>query len=520
MAEEQFIERHILIGLIVSDEYLNEVQEVWDHRLLKSPTARKVASWCLDYYEKYNKAPKSNIEGIYLQKLKEGNISEELGQELEQDILPGLSEEFERADTFNVEYLLDRTSEYFDERNLELHQEEVQSLLEEGRIEEAEEKANNYKPLQKDLDSDINLSDPDSLSAVSKAFDAPMDPLVSYPGAVGELMNSQMTRDALVAFQAPEKRGKSFILLDLARRAVKQRSNVAFFQAGDMSEAQQLRRLGIHLAKRSDQAQYTGEQWEPVKDCKLNQTGDCDKEVRESFLGLDGDQSPDFPEQARHELTFPELVELHEQNEDYRACYNCKEYRESSARLGAPWLKKVNTGPPLEKEEAVQIFENYFVENNRQFMLSTHPNNTLSVSKMRTILDKWYRQGFVPDVIIVDYADLLTASSNEFRHKQDEIWKGLRSVSEERHCLLATATQADSDSYSKETIGLSNFSEDKRKYAHVTAMYGLNQDPQGREKEIGIMRINELVIREGEGGWQVHVLQNLKRGQPILTSYW
>jgi len=333
-------------------------------------------------------------------------------------------------------------------------------------------------------------------------------------------MNPQMTRDSLVAFLAPEKRGKSFVLLDMARRAVSQRLNVAFFQAGDMSEAQQLRRLGIHLTKRSDQEKYTGEQFQPVKDCKLNQTNDCEKQVRECFFGLEGEAAPDYPEQAREGLSFPELVELYEENPDYKPCYNCKEYRDPNKRLGTTWVEKIDTGPPLEKAEAVQVFEDYFVENNRQFMLSTHPNDTLSISKIRSTLDRWYRQGFVPDVIIIDYADLLTASAKDFRHKQDEIWKGLRSISEERHCLVATATQADADSYERDTLGMSNFSEDKRKFAHVTAMYGLNQDADGREKEIGIMRINELVIREGEGGGQVHVLQNLKRGQPILTSYW
>jgi hypothetical protein len=83
-------------------------------------------------------------------------------------------------------------------------------------------------------------------------------------------------------------------------------------------------------------------------------------------------------------------------------------------------------------------------------------------------------------------------------------------------------TQADAASYEKNSLGLSNFSEDKRKYGHVTAMYGLNQDVDGREKKIGIMRINEIVVREGEfdTSSQIHVLQNLRRGRPFLYSYY
>ena len=517
-----FVERHILIGLIVSTEYLNEIRDVWEHRLLESPTARKVAAWCLEYYDHYQEAPGRDLEQIYFEKLKAGDLPQDLAEELEEDLLPDLSEEYEHAESFNVDYLLDKTRDYFTQRNLELHQQEVQGLMEEGRVEEAEQLQKEYTPLHKDLDADVNLADPKSLDRVKKAFSDRQKTLLEYPGAVGEMLNSQLTRDALVAFLAPEKRGKSWILLDLARRAVRQRLNVAFFQAGDMSESQQIRRLGIHLAKRSDRQEYTGNQWQPVKDCIKNQTDTCELEVRECMFGLEGEKAPSYPEEAREGLTFKQLIELHKENPDYKACHNCKKYQKDSEQLGCAWIEPVDTGPPLQQSEVKGLFEEYFVKNNRQLMISTHANSTLSVDKMDVKLDDWYRQGFVPDVIAVDYADLLEASARDFRHRQDEIWKGLRRLSEERHCLVATATQADARSYERGLLTLGNFSEDKRKYAHANAFIGLNQDPEGREKKIGIMRLNTLLAREGECNPYkvVYVLQNLKRGQPMLTSYW
>jgi hypothetical protein len=53
-------------------------------------------------------------------------------------------------------------------------------------------------------------------------------------------------------------------------------------------------------------------------------------------------------------------------------------------------------------------------------------------------------------------------------------------------------------------------------------MFGLNQDTKFREKKIGLMRINELVIREGEfiTSNEITVVQNLKRGRPFIGSYW
>ena len=128
----------------------------------------------------------------------------------------------------------------------------------------------------------------------------------------------------------------------------------------------------------------------------------------------------------------------------------------------------------------------------------------------------------MPDVILIDYADLLQSDVRDsFRHQQNDIWMKLRGLSQERHCLIITPTQANSKSYEKALQGQSNFSEDKRKYAHVTAMYGLNQDPEGREKKLGLMRINQLVVREGEFSPtnQVYIMQKLQIGRPYLGSF-
>jgi hypothetical protein len=181
---------------------------------------------------------------------------------------------------------------------------------------------------------------------------------------------------------------------------------------------------------------------------------------------------------------------------------------------------------PLNTEEAKIVISEKFIKFNKQFKLSTHPNDTLSIKEINSILDLWEKQdGFIPDVIIIDYADLLVFEGYEkdYRQQQNKIWKGLRNLSQTRgNPLVITATQADAASYEKNSLKMSNFSEDKRKYGHVTAMYGLNQDTKDREKKIGIMRVNEIVVREGEfyTSREITILQNLKRGKPFLGSYW
>ena len=134
----------------------------------------------------------------------------------------------------------------------------------------------------------------------------------------------------------------------------------------------------------------------------------------------------------------------------------------------------------------------------------------------------WKKQeGFVPDVIVIDYADILAAerSTNDARSQVNDTWKALRRLSQTRHALVLTATQADAKSYGKASQTLKNFSEDKRKYAHITAMYTINQTIQ--EKQQNIYRIGSLLIREGytNPNKEIGIVHCLDVGRPYVDSF-
>lgn len=530
---DQFIERRIITGLIISTEYLNRIHKFWDSKLLESRTAKKIASWCWEFYEQYHTAPAKEIESIFVRKTK--NLEKEEIQDVE-DILESLSEDYERGDKFNVPYLFDQTIEYFEERNLNLFLGDVKDELDQGNVNQAKSLAYQYKPADISLvdDSNIDLSNKEVLKdSIHKAFLSTSQPVVTYPRQLGSFMNEQLIRGAFVAFMAPEKRGKTYLLMDMAIRAARQGSNVAFFQAGDMTQEQQLKRICIHLAKRSDNEKYSGKMYEPVRDCIWNQLDQCDLKQRECDYGPFEDKWVDSytgdklknpgVDYIRNKIELKELRQVYKKHRgEYKPCHNCSKYWKSN--WGAVWLKQVDTGSPLTEQEAKKFAEKFFVKGNRRFKLSTHPSRTLTVTEIDRVLDLWEREdGFVSDLVIIDYADIMQPEiRSDFRHQENDRWMKLRGLSERRHVLVVTATQTDTRSYEKDRLSMQNFSEDKRKFAHVTAMYGLNQDRKGREKELGIMRINEIVIREGDfsSNKEVYILQNLKRGQPVLSSFW
>jgi replicative DNA helicase len=510
------IERKIVIGLITSTDYIKEIARVWDVSLLASPVSRQVAQWAMEYYDKYDKAPGKDIQTIFFTKAE--HIDKDIAEEIEEDYLPDLAEESQES--MNVQYLLDKSFEYFRLRHLENFSENIQGLVMSDEILDAEKLAMDYKPLAKDIGTDIDFKNETTLDKIDKAFTKSAENLIEYPGALGELWNEYFKRDGFIALMAPEKRGKTFWLMELAVRASRQKRKVAFFQAGDMTEDEQMMRFCIHLAGRSNKKKYSGYMHQPIKDCIHNQLNTCKKPERECDFGV-------FEEwvesELRNQIDLDMLKDAYQENkEEYRSCYNCLEYPTAHG-WGMPWLEFIDAKEPLDRVRAKRIFEAFFT-NKRPFKLSTHINNTLSIKQIRALLDIWEKQDdFIPDVIVIDYADLLVPDvSTEFRHQQHELWKTLRGLSQERHVLLITATQADAKSYEKDRLGMINYSEDKRKLGHVTAMYGLNQDHKGREKAIKLMRINEIVKREGEffPNREVTILQNLSRGKPYLGSYW
>jgi replicative DNA helicase len=84
-------------------------------------------------------------------------------------------------------------------------------------------------------------------------------------------------------------------------------------------------------------------------------------------------------------------------------------------------------------------------------------------------------EDFIPDVIIIDYADLLSPGiRQEHRHQLDDIWAELRKMAIEWDSCLITVSQSNRGSANSD-LSEESIAEDIRKIAHVTKMIGINQ---------------------------------------------
>lgn len=287
------------------------------------------------------------------------------------------------------------------------------------------------------------------------AFAANEPGIVRYSGSFGEFIGDELCRDALFAFMGPEKRGKTWWLTDVAIRGIMQHRRVAFFQVGDLSQNQFYRRLAIRFAKRPKKAKTI------VIPTDLYPGGEVATETKEFDRGIK---------------------------------------KEDAMRAVKAMAKKLGHDPYLR--------------------VSTHPNSSITAMGVRNILMEWARNGWVADVVVIDYADILAdpGGSKDTRDGTNKNWQYMRRISQELHCLVVTGTQADAASYGKELITRSNFSEDKRKIAHVTGMVGLNQTHE--EKANGVMRLNYLARREEYYNEMdvVYVAGCFDIGRPVMHS--
>lgn len=503
MKDSLAFERQILTYMIIDDRFLKEVETIYDRDLVETSFVNLIADWCFEYFTQYGKSPGRHIQQLYEQWDKEHPDDE--WSDIIGDFLLSMSSEYERADKSNTDYLLDKAERFFEAKNLKLLAEEILEDLETDNVADAERRVESFKKVERPSSSGINpFTDEEAIRA---AFEEKSEPLFIFPDALGAMINDQLTRDAFIGIMAPEKRGKSWWLMEFAIRAAKSRCNVAFFQVGDMSEHQMIIRKHVYIAQKSNKEKYCGEFLLPILDCKYNQIDDCIREERKTHFGIVDGEGEKFP--------FEEV-------EEYEVCTSCKVKSPMNFK-GAVWYEKINVEEPLDWREGLELGQRFAKRlKGRDYKLSTHPNRSINVRGLKSILDNWEsKEGFIADVIVIDYADILAPedSRKEFRHQQNETWQALRALSQERHCLVVTGTQADAASYGKKSISLSHFSEDKRKYAHVTMMVSLNQTPE--EKREGIMRIGQLVVREDDFdiASKVKIIQCLRIGRPHLASY-
>lgn len=397
--------------------------------------------------------------GKDIMKLYRAKCEEIIDEDLQDNVLTFVEKvckDYENLKTFNDEFALQEAVTYLKARSLKNLNEDIDAYLTSGDISKAENAITKYKSVEKSSGKSVSLLH--NTQSLINSFTQEDELLFRFPGAYGDVVGD-VNREDFISYLAPMKRGKTFALIDAGVEAVKNGLKVLHVSL-EMSESKMQKRywtaLSGQLNKDRDDIEYS------------------------YFEKMDTDSKKCWA--IEHKTISRKAVSI------------------------ADIQKKQKNLRRLFRGGDIRIF--------------AVPAYNLTVEQLELEIDRLNQQEeFVPDVIIVDYADIMTPSDkgNDYRNQLDGIWKRLRGLAQKRKCVVFTASQSGRASINKDADS-KDIAEDIRKLAHITSMVSLNQTPS--EKKAGILRLKQLALREGEQEFREAVCtQCLSIGRIVTDSH-
>lgn len=177
-----------------------------------------------------------------------------------------------------------------------------------------------------------------------------------------------------------------------------------------------------------------------------------------------------------------------------------------------PSIENLENIPPL----AARIDELYL---EGKLLIKQYATGTLTVPMIGAYLDQLDTQySFIPDLLVVDYADLMKIDSKNYRLDLGILYKDLRGLAVERNLALVTASQSTREGSKARTIEGSDVAEDYSKIA--TADCVLTYSATKQERRRGLARLFVAAGRVEADRFSVAISQSYASGQFVLDSWY
>tara|TARA_B100001287_G_C22648588_1_gene514005 strand:+ start:96 stop:1466 length:1371 start_codon:yes stop_codon:yes gene_type:complete len=149
------------------------------------------------------------------------------------------------------------------------------------------------------------------------------------------------------------------------------------------------------------------------------------------------------------------------------------------------------------KEEVISKYKDMSLG---RLVIKEYPTGGASVVTIRNHIEKLMLKGFLPSIIIIDYADVMksTRAYDSLRHELKLIYTELRNLAVDLNVPIWTASQANKDSAKSDIVGLENMSEAYGKAQVADIVLSISRKPT--EKADGSGRIFVAKNRAGRDG--------------------
>jgi hypothetical protein len=491
-------EEKILTGMIISDNFCRDISKLISKHTIETPYISIAVRWCQEYYYKYKEAPGIHIQDIFEVEKEKLEVPH---QQAIEAILAKLSNQYAESG-INEDFFKDEAFRLIESRNLKYSSSQTSSLIELGRLDEAKQVYRSYKEISIITSG---WEDPFAPQVMQNHFadeQSKKSGLFQLPGEIGNFIGP-FERNWLVGILAPAKRGKTFWAIEIVLQALFSRKKSVLISL-EMNSQRIRKRIYNRLTAMSSE---TRDYIFPVFDCLKNQKNSCNKSIRKNNLRLldSEDKKPDYNQES-----------------PYRVCVEC---RGSFDFIPSTWFTttkiekmKIKKAQKLLEAQALQLGYNKTLGSNLRVL--AYPAFSANLQRVRNDIQVLMDQGFIPDVMAIDYPDILAPEDNRItgRERIDQTWKTLKGMTDEMHCCIFAPSQANRGSFDKKNVGQTDTSEDIRKIANGDLWLAINQTPQ--EKKASITRISKIASRDRafDPYESVIVLQQLTLGQICLDS--
>lgn len=158
-------------------------------------------------------------------------------------------------------------------------------------------------------------------------------------------------------------------------------------------------------------------------------------------------------------------------------------------------------------------------------IIKEFPTGGLTLSGLRAYLDGLERfHKVTPDLVVIDYADIMAIDSKDRREGIGANMIGLRGIAVERNCAIATASQTNREGINAKLVDERNLSEDVSKGFTADTVVSYNQTEM--EHSLSLARLYVSKHRDDEARMMALIAQSYAMGQfcldsvPLQPQYW
>lgn len=445
------IQENLVTLLCYDDQHCLTVRNLVEPEWWGGPYAL-ISRRVYEFIDRFKTAPKDHIADLMADKLQDKKNPREVG--LYEDILISIRDQYEGI---NAPYVMGQLENFIKRQSLRTIAIDLAKALQKDTDESLEEAE---KLIAANRSTTASVFDPGlRLSNKDRVLDFLEQQSSCFPTGIPEFDKRGFgpTRKELWLYIAAAKRGKTWMLIQLAKMAMIHRLRVVHITL-EMSEDRSAQRYMQALFAMS----------------KRNEKQNVTKFDRDTLGRLSG--------------------------------FNEAEVKPSLS-MDDPNIKK-KLGKKIDKF-GTRLLSNIFV---KEFA-----SGTLTVRQLEAYLDGLEsNERFTPDLLIVDYPDLMKLDKDNYRLAIDEVYKELRGLGKTRNMAIAVVSQSNRGAAKAKHVDTSSVAEAYSKIAHADCVIIYQQT--NAEHKMGLARLYVAAGRNDEDKLTLVISQNYAMGTFVVDS--